>query len=225
MNEEEKFKEDVTSDVPTSGVRRGGIHRWKAGTRLPEGAVVMRPDQIKKIIQREISAYPSLRDVFLLRHEPHIANGASAITSSYLASGIFQAITSNRKIPPGFLFLSLFTSCIPTFILQNIAVRDQILTGSGSRLLTQTASSVGIQTFFGVIYPCLMVSYKVFTSEFNAYAQKGNISWFPRTLLGNKRLVILFCGSLAGQALLGASLPYFTSQQYDSFVTKVFDSS
>ncbi|XP_061165793.1 uncharacterized protein LOC133174727 [Saccostrea echinata] len=221
MNEEEKFKEDV----PTSGRRRGGIHRWKAGTRLPEGAVIMRPDQIKRIIQREISAYPSLRETFLLRHEPHIANGASAITSSYLASGIYHAFTSSRKMPPGFLFLSLFTSCIPTFVLQNVAVKDQILTGSGSRMLTQTASSIGIQTFFGVIYPCLMVSYKVFTSEFNSYAQKGNISWFPKTLLENKKLVIMFCGCLAGQALLGATLPYFTRQQYNSFVTKVFGSS
>ncbi|XP_048746107.2 uncharacterized protein LOC125658755 [Ostrea edulis] len=221
MAEDERSEGHIQSQTSRSPVR---VRRWKAGSRLPEGAVLMTSEQVKTVIQKKIADHPRYQDTFLLMSGPLISSSVSAVTTSYLIGGMMK-VFSSKVMPISIMMGGTLSAVLPTYILQTLAVHDRIISGSNTRRLQLGVSSVAIQTFFGVVYPCFLSSYKVFTTEIKPYAQEGNLGWFYKTLLKNKSFSRLFSGCLAAQVLLGALVPYLTSEQFDMFASEVFGES
>lgn len=134
-------------------------------------------------------------------------------------------VFSSKVMPLSIMMGGTLSAVLPTYILQTLAVHDPIISGSNTRRLRLGASSVAIQTFFGVVYPCFVASYKVFTTEIKPYAQEGNLGWFYKTLLNNKSFSRLFSGCVVGQVVLGALMPYLTTEQFNMFVSEAFGDS
>jgi hypothetical protein len=134
-------------------------------------------------------------------------------------------VFSSKVMPVSIMMGGTLGAVLPTYVLQTLTVHDPIISGSKARKLQLGARSAAIQTFFGVAFPCLLASYKVFTSEIKPYAQEGNLGWFYKTVLNNKSFSRLLSGCLAGQLLLGALLPYATVEQFNLFVSEALGDS
>lgn len=59
MAEDERSEGHIQSQTSRSPVR---VRRWKAGSRLPEGAVLMTSEQVKTVIQKKIADHPRYQD-------------------------------------------------------------------------------------------------------------------------------------------------------------------
>ena len=54
--EESKQRHVITSPIPAT------IYRWKRDTTLPEGAVLMNPDQVREVIKCKLSHHSTYID-------------------------------------------------------------------------------------------------------------------------------------------------------------------
>lgn len=217
----EEDKERVQQKHIISRTLPASITRWKRDTKLPEGAILLNPDEVKQVIEKKLSAHPTYTDTFLLRKGPLMAASVAGITSSYLAAGMPKVFLSSASSSLALIAGTTFVSVLPTFSSQTFFIREPIMSGLNVSLPQVLATSLATQTVFGVFCPCFLASLRVFTTQNNSNSLKGNFGWVYQAILHNKKFSRMLYGCLTVQIVFGGLLPYFTLIQFEDFVADV----
>lgn len=217
----EEDKERVQQKHIISRTLPAFITRWKRDTKLPEGAILLNPDEVKQVIEKKLSAHPTYTDTFLLRKGPLMAASVAGITSSYLAAGMPKVFLSSASSSLALIAGTTFVSVLPTFSSQTFFIREPIMSGLNVSLPQVLATSLATQTVFGVFCPCFLASLRVFTTQNNSNSLKGNFGWVYQAILHNKKFSRMLYGCLTVQIVFGGLLPYFTLIQFEDFVANV----
>lgn len=197
------------------------ITRWKRDTKLPEGAVLLNPDQVKQVIEKKLSAHPTYTDTFLLRKGPLMAAAVAGVTSSYLSTSMPKVFLSSSSSSLTLITGTTLMSVLPTFSSQTLFIRDPVMSGFNVSLPQVITISLATQTVFGIFGPCILAGIKVFTTQSSPNTLKGNFGWAFKVAVENKKFSRMLYGCLIVQVVLGGLLPYFTLKQFEDFVANV----
>lgn len=217
----EEDKERVQQKHKISRTLPASISRWERNTKLPEGAILLNPYEVKQVIEKKLSAHPDYTDTFLLQKGPVMAASVAGVTASYLAAGMPKVFSYSASSSLAMIAGTTLVSVLPTVSSQTFFIREPIISGLNVSLPQVLASSLATQTVFGVFCPCFLTTLRMFSTQNNSSSLKGNFAWMYKAILQNKKFTRMLYGCLTVQIVFGGLLPYFTLIQFEDFVANV----
>lgn len=217
----EEDKERVQQKHKISRTLPASISRWERNTKLPEGAILLNPDEVKQVIEKKLSAHPDYTDTFLLQKGPVMAASVAGVTASYLAAGMPKVFSYSASSSLAMIAGTTLVSVLPTVSSQTFFIREPIISGLNVSLPQVLATSLATQTVFGVFCPCFLTTLRMFSTQNNSSSLKGNFAWMYKAILQNKKFTRMLYGCLTVQIVFGGLLPYFTLIQFEDFVANV----
>lgn len=208
-------KHKISRTLPAS------ISRWERNTKLPEGAILLNPYEVKQVIEKKLSAHPDYTDTFLLQKGPVMAASVAGVTASYLAAGMPKVFSYSASSSLAMIAGTTLVSVLPTVSSQTFFIREPIISGLNVSLPQVLATSLATQTVFGVFCPCFLTTLRMFSTQNNSSSLKGNFAWMYKAILQNKKFTRMLYGCLTVQIVFGGLLPYFTLIQFEDFVANV----
>nr|XP_034330467.1 uncharacterized protein LOC105320889 isoform X3 [Crassostrea gigas]XP_034330468.1 uncharacterized protein LOC105320889 isoform X3 [Crassostrea gigas] len=217
----EEDKERVQQKHKISRTLPASISRWERNTKLPEGAILLNPYEVKQVIEKKLSAHPDYTDTFLLQKGPVMAASVAGVTASYLAAGMPKVFSYSASSSLAMIAGTTLVSVLPTVSSQTFFIREPIISGLNVSLPQVLATSLATQTVFGVFCPCFLTTLRMFSTQNNSSSLKGNFAWMYKAILQNKKFTRMLYGCLTVQIVFGGLLPYFTLIQFEDFVANV----
>lgn len=217
----EEDKERVQQKHKISRTLPASISRWERNTKLPEGAILLNPYEVKQVIEKKLSAHPDYIDTFLLQKGPVMAASVAGVTASYLAAGMPKVFSYSASSSLAMIAGTTLVSVLPTVSSQTFFIREPIISGLNVSLPQVLATSLATQTVFGVFCPCFLTTLRMFSTQNNSSSLKGNFAWMYKAILQNKKFTRMLYGCLTVQIVFGGLLPYFTLIQFEDFVANV----
>lgn len=217
----EEDKERVQQKHKISRTLPASISRWERNTKLPEGAILLNPYEVKQVIEKKLSAHPDYTDTFLLQKGPVMAASVAGVTASYLAAGMPKVFSYSASSSLAMIAGTTLVSVLPTVSSQTFFIREPIISGLNVSLPQLLATSLATQTVFGVFCPCFLTTLRMFSTQNNSSSLKGNFAWMYKAILQNKKFTRMLYGCLTVQIVFGGLLPYFTLIQFEDFVANV----
>lgn len=217
----EEDKERVQQKHKISRTLPASISRWERNTKLPEGAILLNPYEVKQVIEKKLSAHPDYTDTFLLQKGPVMAASVAGVTASYLAAGMPKVFSYSASSSLAMIAGTTLLSVLPTVSSQTFFIREPIISGLNVSLPQVLATSLATQTVFGVFCPCFLTTLRMFSTQNNSSSLKGNFAWMYKAILQNKKFTRMLYGCLTVQIVFGGLLPYFTLIQFEDFVANV----
>lgn len=217
----EEDKERVQQKHQISRTLPASISRWERNTKLPEGAILLNPYEVKQVIEKKLSAHPDYKDTFLLQKGPVMAASVAGVTASYLAAGMPKVFSYSASSSLAMIAGTTLVSVLPTVSSQTFFIREPIISGLNVSLPQVLATSLATQTVFGVFCPCFLTTLRMFSTQNNSSSLKGNFAWMYKAILQNKKFTRMLYGCLTVQIVFGGLLPYFTLIQFEDFVANV----
>lgn len=217
----EEDKERVQQKHKISRTLPASISRWERNTKLPEGAILLNPYEVKQVIEKKLSAHPDYTDTFLLQKGPVMAASVAGVTASYLAAGMPKVFSYSASSSLAMIAGTTLVSVLPTVSSQTFFIREPIISGLNVSLPQVLATSLATQTVFGVFCPCFLTTLRMFSTQNNSSSLKGNFAWMYQAILQNKKFTRMLYGCLTVQIVFGGLLPYFTLIQFEDFVANV----
>lgn len=217
----EEDKERVQQKHKISRTLPASISRWERNTKLPEGAILLNPYEVKQVIEKKLSAHPDYTDTFLLQKGPVMAASVAGVTASYLAAGMPKVFSYSASSSLAMIAGTTLVSVLPTVSSQTFFIREPIISGLNVSLPQVLAMSLATQTVFGVFCPCFLTTLRMFSTQNNSSSLKGNFAWMYKAILQNKKFTRMLYGCLTVQIVFGGLLPYFTLIQFEDFVANV----
>lgn len=217
----EEDKERVQQKHKISRTLPASISRWERNTKLPEGAILLNPYEVKQVIEKKLSAHPGYTDTFLLQKGPVMAASVAGVTASYLAAGMPKVFSYSASSSLAMIAGTTLVSVLPTVSSQTFFIREPIISGLNVSLPQVLATSLATQTVFGVFCPCFLTTLRMFSTQNNSSSLKGNFAWMYKAILQNKKFTRMLYGCLTVQIVFGGLLPYFTLIQFEDFVANV----
>nr|XP_019919916.1 uncharacterized protein LOC105320889 isoform X1 [Crassostrea gigas] len=221
INTMEEDKERVQQKHKISRTLPASISRWERNTKLPEGAILLNPYEVKQVIEKKLSAHPDYTDTFLLQKGPVMAASVAGVTASYLAAGMPKVFSYSASSSLAMIAGTTLVSVLPTVSSQTFFIREPIISGLNVSLPQVLATSLATQTVFGVFCPCFLTTLRMFSTQNNSSSLKGNFAWMYKAILQNKKFTRMLYGCLTVQIVFGGLLPYFTLIQFEDFVANV----
>lgn len=221
INTMEEDKERVQQKHKISRTLPASISRWERNTKLPEGAILLNPYEVKQVIEKKLSAHPDYTDTFLLQKGPVMAASVAGVTASYLAAGMPKVFSYSASSSLAMIAGTTLLSVLPTVSSQTFFIREPIISGLNVSLPQVLATSLATQTVFGVFCPCFLTTLRMFSTQNNSSSLKGNFAWMYKAILQNKKFTRMLYGCLTVQIVFGGLLPYFTLIQFEDFVANV----
>lgn len=221
INTMEEDKERVQQKHKISRTLPASISRWERNTKLPEGAILLNPYEVKQVIEKKLSAHPDYKDTFLLQKGPVMAASVAGVTASYLAAGMPKVFSYSASSSLAMIAGTTLVSVLPTVSSQTFFIREPIISGLNVSLPQVLATSLATQTVFGVFCPCFLTTLRMFSTQNNSSSLKGNFAWMYKAILQNKKFTRMLYGCLTVQIVFGGLLPYFTLIQFEDFVANV----
>lgn len=221
INTMEEDKERVQQKHKISRTLPASISRWERNTKLPEGAILLNPYEVKQVIEKKLSAHPDYTDTFLLQKGPVMAASVAGVTASYLAAGMPKVFSYSASSSLAMIAGTTLVSVLPTVSSQTFFIREPIISGLNVSLPQLLATSLATQTVFGVFCPCFLTTLRMFSTQNNSSSLKGNFAWMYKAILQNKKFTRMLYGCLTVQIVFGGLLPYFTLIQFEDFVANV----
>lgn len=217
----EEDKERVQQKHKISRTLPASISRWERNTKLPEGAILLNPYEVKQVIEKKLSAHPDYTDTFLLQKGPVMAASVAGVTASYLAAGMPKVFSYSASSSLAMIAGTTLVSVLPTVSSQTFFIREPIISGLNVSLPQLLATSLATQTVFGVFCPCFLTTLRMFSTQNNSSSLIGNFAWMYKAILQNKKFTRMLYGCLTVQIVFGGLLPYFTLIQFEDFVANV----
>lgn len=221
INTMQEDKERVQQKHKISRTLPASISRWERNTKLPEGAILLNPYEVKQVIEKKLSAHPDYTDTFLLQKGPVMAASVAGVTASYLAAGMPKVFSYSASSSLAMIAGTTLVSVLPTVSSQTFFIREPIISGLNVSLPQVLATSLATQTVFGVFCPCFLTTLRMFSTQNNSSSLKGNFAWMYKAILQNKKFTRMLYGCLTVQIVFGGLLPYFTLIQFEDFVANV----